>query len=138
MTSRREAARGVVAAVGRLVIRFGGGAGQMVRRPLPVLSHVAIVVVSAAVAASLPFTFSLVAQRLLVYWAVVENERVFLVSAEVAVTLLLILVFSHAGTNWRNRRLAKMARAAGMVQVTPGPGGRRATRRWNERRALVR
>jgi len=112
--SRRGRAAGLIAATGKLAARALERAARVIRAPLPVLYHVSIIALSAAIAASLPVTFSFAAGRLLAYWSVVQNERLFLISTEVLVAFLLILVFNHARTNWKNRTLSKMARAAGM------------------------
>lgn len=110
------------------------------RDRLSLVYHVAVVVLSAAIASTLPFTFAVLAQRLLVYWSVIEDEKLFLISTEVAVTLLLILVFGHARTSWRNRSLSRMARVAGMVHFSSRSGtwSRRAARRTKERQAFMR
>ncbi len=111
-----------------------------VRSHLQILYHLLIVALSAAIAVSLPFTFSFVAQRLLLYWSFIENEQIFLTSTEVAVGLLLIIVFSRARTNWKNRKLSKMARAAGMIHFKSRRGllVRRTSRRLKERQAFMR
>ncbi len=124
----------------RLVAGAAERAVRVAKRPLPALYHIGIVVLSAAVASSLPFTFSFVARRLLTYWSFVENENVFLISTEVAVALFLILVFGHLRTSWRNRTLGKMARAAGMVSLTPRKGvlARRTAKRSKAQQARMR
>lgn len=108
--------------------------------PLSVLYHIVVVVLSAAIAASLPFTLGVAARRLLVYWSVVEDEKVFLIAVEVGVALVLVLAFSRAKTSWKNRALGKMARSAGMAHFIAGKGtlARRATRRSKERQAFMR
>lgn len=110
------------------------------RDHLHVLYHVLIVALSAAIAASLPFTFRFVARQLLTYWSFIENEQMFLVSTEVAVGLLLVVIFSRARTNWNNRRLSKMGRTAGMVHFSSRRGMllRRTSRRLKERQAFLR
>lgn len=110
------------------------------RGHLHVLYHLLIVALSAAIAASLPRTFSFVARQLLIYWTFIENEQIFLISAEVAVGLLLIVVFSRTRTNWKNRKLSKMARAAGMVHFNTRRIllVRRTSRRLKDRQAFMR
>jgi hypothetical protein len=138
--SRLGRAAGLIAATGKLAARALERAARVIRAPLPVLYHVSIIALSAAIAASLPVTFSFAAGRLLAYWSFVQNERLFLISTEIVVAFVLILVFNHARTNWRNRTLSKMARAAGMVHVTPRTGvlARRTIRRSKERQAAMR
>src|SRR2546422_7904381 len=87
---------------------------------LALLYHVGVIIVSAAIAATLPFTLAFLARGLLASWSVIENEKVFLVAAEIAVALVLVLALSHARTSWQNRRLSRMARTAGMVYFSSG------------------
>jgi len=138
--SRQRRAAGLIAATGRLAAPAFERAARVIKAPLPVLYHASIIALSAAIAASLPITLSFAAGRLLAYWSFVQNERLFLISTEVVVAFVLILVFNHARTNWRNRTLSKMARAAGMVHVTPRTGvlARRTIRRSKERQAAMR
>jgi len=128
----RVAARLVACAVER--------AARVVTDHRSSIYHVAVLVVSAGIAATLPFTFAFLAQRLLVSWSAIENEKLFLVSTEIAVALVLVFVLSHARTNWTNRRLSKIARAAGMVHSSAGNSvlSRRAARRLKERHAFMR
>ena len=138
--SRLGRAAGLIAAAGGVAAHALERAARVIKAPLLLLYHVSIIALSAAIAASLPVTFSFAARRLLAYWAFVQNERLFLISTEVVVAFVLILVFNHARTNWRNRTLSKMARAAGMVHVTPRTGvlARRTIRRSKERQAAMR
>ena len=138
--SRLGRAAGLIAAAGGVAAHALERAARVIKAPLLLLYHVSIIALSAAIAASLPVTFSFAARRLLAYWAFVQNERLFLISTEVVVAFVLILVFNHARTNWRNRSLSKMARAAGMVHVTPRRGvlARRTIRRSKERQAAMR
>lgn len=126
--------------LGKAAANLAVHAAAGVKGPLPILYHVAIVVLSGAIAASLPFTFGAVARRLLVYWSVVEDEKLFLMGAEAGVALVLVLVFSRARTSWKNRTLGKMARSAGMAHFIAGKGtlARRARRRSKERQAFMR
>lgn len=124
----------------RQSIPWARGLIRGVRDRLSLFYHVAVVILSAAIASTLPFAFAAIAQRLLVSWSVIEDEKLFLISAEVAVTLLLILVFGHARTSWRNRSLSRMARVAGMVHFSSRSGtwSRRAARKSKERQAFMR
>src|SRR2546428_800175 len=116
------------------------GAARDMPTRLSSLYHIGVVIVSAAIAATLPFTFAFLARRLLASWSAIENEKVFLVSAEIAVALVLVLVLNHARTNWRNRRVSKMAHAAGVIHLRSANGvpSRRGARRPKERHALIR
>jgi len=129
-----------IAAVVGVFVRASAGTVRAVTDRLPLLYHVAVVILSAAVASTLPFTLAFVAEQLLGYWSVIRDERVFLVATEVGVALLLVFLFNHARANWTNRRLSRMARAAGMIHQSPGNGvlSRRSARRLKERHALMR
>ena len=128
----REAAWLVVGAAERAV--------RVVTDRLSLFYHVGVVILSAAIAATLPFTFAFLAQRLLASWSAIEDEKVFLVLTEIAVALVLVLVLSHARTNWTNRRLSRMARAAGMVHLSLGNGvlSQLSARRLKQRHASMR
>src|SRR5262249_32757285 len=122
----------------RAAPRFVGAAEHAIRLVTDRLSlvyHVVVVVLSAAIAATLPFTFTFLARRLLTYWSMIQDASVFLASTEIAVALVLVFVLSRARTNWTNRRLSKIARTAGMVQLASGNGllSRRVARRQKER-----
>jgi hypothetical protein len=123
--------------------RVLGGAAERAARVvtdrLALFYHLAVMILSATIAVTLPFTFTFLAQRLLAYWSTIEDEKIFLASAEIAVALVLVFVFSHARTNWTNRRFSRMARAAGMVHLSAGNGvlSRHAARRLKERHAFV-
>ena len=102
--------------------------------------HVAVIAASASIALSLPAIVRLVAEKLLVYWSFIGNERVFLVSVEIALAIFLILFTHYIGGNWRDRKIAKMARRAGFVQEKP-PGSflaRRRIRQWKEKQGFGR
>jgi len=86
------------------------------------LYHVAVIVLSAAIALSLPLLVSALAGKFLVFWAFVENEKLFLVSIEIAVAVLLVLLFSHMAKYWRERNLFRMARSAGLALVAQSRG----------------
>src|SRR5439155_702220 len=83
---------------------------------------------------------AVLARGLLASWSVIENEKVFLVAAEIAVALVLVLALSHARTSWQNRRLSRMARTAGMVYFSSGNGvlSRRGAQRRKEQHAVMR
>lgn len=72
------------------------------------------------------------------YWALVENEKIFLTALEILVATLLIL-FLNALRSWtRDRRLARIARAAGMVYFTSNRRflARRRLRRLREKQGI--
>ncbi|MBI4610352.1 MAG: hypothetical protein HY726_15235 [Candidatus Rokubacteria bacterium] len=71
-----------------------------------------MVALSAGAALSLPYVVGFIAQKFLDYWSLIENERVFLISLEIAVAILLILFFHYVWRSWEDRKLARMARGA--------------------------
>lgn len=83
--------------------------------------HIGLVSVSATIAMMLPY----VAQGFLTYWDLVKDEKVYLVSAEIAVAVVLIVVLNFLGRSVRDAKLAKAAGSAGLVHVFPG--GRRVS-----------
>jgi len=84
--------------------------------------HVIVVLLSAALALSLPFVLSTLAGNLLRAWAFIENEKLFLITLEMVAAVLLILFFNDMRRRWEDRRIAKMAKSAGLVLVTPSRG----------------
>ncbi len=102
--------------------------------------HILIIVFSAAIALSLPFTMSFVARKLLLYWAYIGNERLFLLITELALTVGLIFLSNYVIQSWKDRRLSRMARAAGLALVTPSRGflARRRIRKLKQEQGLAR
>lgn len=105
-----------------------------------VLYHIVVVALSAAFALSLPFTTAFVARNILKYWSFIENDKLFLVSVEMALAILLVLFSNHIRRSWKDRRLSKMARATGLVYVTPTKGfyARKRIRKLKERQGIAR
>ena len=122
--------------------RTGFRAGVVVllgmRRAAPILYHIVVVALSAGVALFLPSLFSMLAENLLVYWSFVANEKFFVTSLEVLAATLLILFFAALRRIWRDRRLSRMARAAGIVYFTSSRRllAKRQFRRLRERQAF--
>lgn len=113
---------------------------RALKGPAVLLYHILVVALSAGIALSLPVTVSFLARQFLVYWVLIENEKVFLISVEIAVAGLLILFFDYVRRSWRDRKLAKRARGAGMVYFTPARGvlARRKIRRLKEWQGFAR
>ncbi len=82
-----------------------------------ILYHVCIVLLSAGMALSLPNTIKYLAQKVLMYWAFLENEEVFLVATEIAAAIILIVSVNIVVRDWRLRRLARFAKDAGLAGV---------------------
>lgn len=97
--------------------------------------YILIIVSSAAVALSLPFIIGFIAKKVLLYWAVIENEKVFLIVIEIFLAVVLIVFFNNLWRNLKEKKLSRMARGAGLVFVTPtgGLSGRRRVRKLKEK-----
>ena len=87
-----------------------------------VLHHLVMVGFSAALALSLPIVIRFVAREFLLYWSRIGSDKIFFLSVEIILTVCIIFFFAHIRKSWKDRRLSNMARAAGMVFVTPAKG----------------
>lgn len=85
------------------------------KAPLYILYHTVIVVLGVAIAFSLPYTASFIAQKFLVYWSFMENEKIFLASVEIVFAVSLILFFNYIGRSWEDKKLSNAAKRAGLV-----------------------
>jgi hypothetical protein len=105
-----------------------------------ILYHLAVILLSAGIALSLPRIASFMAKSMLIYWSFIENERLFLVALEVGVAILLMSFFHYAGKRWQERKLSRMARQAGMVLSARHRDlfGRRTQKRLMERHGMAR
>jgi hypothetical protein len=90
--------------------RLFSGSGHM-------FYHVAIIVLSATFALSLPTIAGFLAKNFLTYWSFIGNEKIFLVSMEIGAAILLILVVNYLSRSWKDRRLANTAKLAGLLPV---------------------
>jgi hypothetical protein len=67
------------------------------------------------------------------------DEKLFLLTVEIVLAVLLILFFNYVGWVWRDRRLARMAREAGLVFVSSkGFLSRRRSRKLKESQGIAR
>jgi hypothetical protein len=105
-----------------------------------VLYHVAVIFLSAAFALSLPSIAGFVAKNFLTYWSFIGNEKIFLVSVEIGTAILLILTVKYFCRSWKDRRLADMARFAGLLPVPAAEGllARKRTKKLLERQGFAR
>ncbi len=105
-----------------------------------VLHHMVMVGLSAALALSLPIVIRFVAREFLLYWSRIGNDKVFFLSVEVILTVCIIFFFAHLRKSWKDRKLSNMARAAGMVFVTPAKGffAKRRIKRLKESQGIAR
>ncbi|HBR18272.1 MAG TPA: hypothetical protein DD725_11850 [Deltaproteobacteria bacterium] len=74
-----------------------------------VVYHIFILVLSAVIALSLPSTGKFIADNYLTYWSLIESEKMFLISVEIAVAVLLIMLFNYLVRSWKDRKFSKMA-----------------------------
>lgn len=105
---------------GRLGSRVAMVVANTAKRSAYIIYHIVIIGLSAGVALSLPVTADFLARNFLFYWSLIKDEKIFLVSIEIAVALSLILLLNSIGRSWRERRFAKIARRAGMLDATSG------------------
>jgi len=105
-----------------------------------ILYHIVIVVLSAAVALSLPFTARFMAKEFLGYWALIENEQIFLISIEVGTAVVLIIFFNFIVKNMKSRKLSGVAEEAGLYALgrTGGLLGHARTRKLKEKHGVAK
>ena len=93
--------------------------------------HVAILVLSTAIAFSLPWA----ARNFLDNWSVIENGQISLFSIEIGVSVFLIILLNFIRQSYHDRQLARMATWAGLVSFTPvrAVSTRKHMRKLNEK-----
>ena len=74
-----------------------------------IIYHILILGVSSAIALSLPYIGRFIADNYLTYWSLIESNKAFLISVEIAVAVLLILFINFLVRSWKDRRFSKMA-----------------------------
>ncbi len=67
------------------------------------------------IALCLPYTVSFIARKFLAVWSLIENQKLFLVSIEIACAMLLIFASNYVGSSIEGRKLANAAKRAGLV-----------------------
>jgi hypothetical protein len=92
-----------------------GGVAGAAERSAHLAYHIFVIAVSAAVALSLPAIAPSTVPRILHYWSLIESEKTFILSIEIAVAVLLMVLMEAMGRRWRDRRYARIARRAGML-----------------------
>lgn len=112
----------------------------MFRNLVHIMYHIMVVVLSAAIALSLPHIVSFIAKKFLIYWSLIESEKIFLISLEIALAVLLIIIFNYIGKSWKNSMLSRMAKKAGLAFVAHPHGlvSRRKLRRLKEKHGFAR
>ena len=93
--------------------------------------HVAILVLSATIAFSLPW----VAGNLMAKWSTIADGKFSLLSIEIGVAVLLIFFFNFMRQSYHDRQLARLATWAGFVSFTAtcGESGRKKIRQLKEK-----
>jgi hypothetical protein len=89
----------------------------MVRNIGHIAYHILVILFSAAFALSLPSLLSAFAGKVLAFWALLENEKVFLAALEIFTAVLMILAINSIGRGWKDRKLSQTAKNAGLVLV---------------------
>ncbi len=84
--------------------------------------HIIIIILSAALALFFPYFLSAAAKFVLRFWTIIENEKIFKLASEIATAVILVLFFNMKTRGWEYRRLARMAKTAGLVQAIPSKG----------------
>lgn len=87
----------------------------MTKNLVHIAEHIIVLLLSAAIALSIPHMFSALAKNLLSFWAFIENEKMFLVSLEICTAVMLILLFNYMRQGWEARKLSRLATSAGLV-----------------------
>lgn len=93
-----------------------GGAGNL-------LYHTILVALSAGVLLSLPLLATWIDQQLAAIWPLMEKEKLYLISGETAVAILLIAGMNYVYRSVKDRRRARMAQDAGLECFVPAKGG---------------
>lgn len=75
-----------------------------------IVYHILIFILSAAIALSLPYTGKFIADNYVTYWSLIESNKTFLISVEIAIAVLLIMFFNFLVKSWKDRKFSKMAR----------------------------
>lgn len=101
--------------------------------------HFIVLLLSAAIAFSIPHVFSALARNLLTFWAFIENEKIFLISLELSIAAMLIIMFNSIRQGWEARKLSRVATSAGLVPQSPLTGllGRRSAGRLKATRGIA-
>ncbi len=113
---------------------------DMRKNAVHILYHISVVVLSAAMALSLPDIVKYLSRKLLLSWSLVENEELILVVTEIGAAVLLIVGINAAVRSWRMRKQSQMAKTAGLHHVAPVKSflARRQVRKLKEEQGFGR
>ncbi len=82
-----------------------------------IMYHVSVVILSAGIALSLPDIIKYLTRKVLLYWSLIENQELILISTEITAAILLIVLINMALKGWRMRKRSQMAGTAGLASV---------------------
>ena len=104
------------------------------------LYHTVMVGLSAGLALALPLAVRFFWKEFSIYRSLIGNDKIFLISVEMILGVLFIFISTYIRRSWEDRKLSNMARAAGMVLVTPAKGffAKKRIRKLKERQGIAR
>ena len=116
------------------------GIAAFIKGPSPILYHILLLGMSAALALSLPWTISFIADKFLIYWSVIGNDKIFFIAIEMVLTILFLFSTTCLRKSWKDRKLSRVAKAAGLVSVIPSTGflAKRRIRKLKEKQGHSR
>ncbi len=91
----------------------------MKKNAVHMIYHAAVVVLSDALAFSLPDIIKYLTRKILLYWAFIENQELFLITTEITTAIALIILINAVVRNWGIRKRSWMARMGGLARVVP-------------------
>ena len=113
---------------------------NLIKGSTDMIYHLMTLGLSAAFALSLPRMIWFVTEKFPVYWSRIGNDKIFLISVEMIFGIVFIFLLNAIRKSWRNWKFSNMARAAGMVLVTPAGGFfvKRKIRKLKESQGIAR
>lgn len=120
--------------------KLWGDLGDLIKGAGGIVYHIVVVALSAGVALSLPVAVRFYAQNLPAYWSLIEDEKILLVSLEIAVAVLLIACINYLRRSMKDRKLAGIAAGAGFVGHFPTRGrlAQRKIRKLKKKHGIAR
>lgn len=89
----------------------------MKKNAASIIYHLSVVLLSAALALSLPDITKYFARKILLYWSFIENQELFLVATEITAAVMLIIFINAIVRSWGVKKRSRMAKIAGLVRV---------------------
>jgi hypothetical protein len=74
------------------------------------------------------------------YWSIIERESIYLISVEIVTAIMLLLIFNYLGRSLKDRRIAKTAKYAGLVDCFRSAGmlAQRRVKKLKNKQGLAR